>query len=422
MKSLFDFLGGTVFVEIQGTFPERFFNVCRSRKLPLYDIGTKMTEQGTVYVAKMKVRDYRKVRAIAKKSKCIPRIRKRMGLPFLLHKYRGRLMFAAGSMYAVWLLWLLSCFVWDISVEGGFVHTEEELVTYLQEQSVACGMRKTKLDCTELERQIRIDYPDIGWVSAELLGTRLIVRIAETQMPLLQEKEAAPVHLVATADGIVEELILRKGTALVKPGDVVRKGDILVSGVVTVTGDNETIVNRYGVAAEADILLKTVKHYNHSFDRTVTKKLFTEEKKTGLEISFGNRKIFSHMPSHSYTNYAIITEDAVLSLHEHFPLPVRMKKTWIYSYEPINEVYSEEEAMAVAEEAYMRYETYLKQHDTKVLEKSLSTTVGNATVKTQGKLVLLSAAWEEVPVQENEWRLQKTDEYNGNDDAAAGGA
>lgn len=422
MKSLFDFLGGMVFVEIQGTFPERFFNVCRSRKLPLYDIGTKMTEQGTVYVAKMKVRDYRKVRAIAKKSRCIPRIRKRMGLPFLLHKYRGRLMFAAGSMYAVWLLWLLSCFVWDISVEGGFVHTEEELVTYLQEQSVACGMRKTKLDCTELERQIRIDYPDIGWVSAELLGTRLIVRIAETQMPLLQEKEAAPVHLVATADGIVEELVLRKGTALVKPGDVVRKGDILVSGVITVTGDNETIVNRYGVAAEADILLKTVKHYNHSFDRTVMKKLFTEENKTGLEISFGNRKIFSHMPSHSYTNYAIITEDAVLSLHEHFPLPVRMKKTWIYSYEPVNEVYSEEEAMAVAEEAYMRYETYLKQHDTKVLEKSLSTTVGNATVKTQGKLVLLSAAWEEVPVQENEWRLQKTDEYNGNDDAAAGGA
>ena len=422
MKSLFDFLGGMVFVEIHGTFPERFFNVCRSRKLPLYDIGTKVTEQGTVYVAKMKVRDYRKVRAIAKKSKCIPRIRKRMGLPFLLHKYRGRLMFAAGSLYAVWLLWLLSCFVWDISVEGGFVHTEEELVTYLQEQSVACGMRKTKLDCTELERQIRIDYPDIGWVSAELLGTRLIVRIAETQMPLLQEKEAEPVHLVATADGIVEELVLRKGTALVKPGDVVRKGDILVSGVITVTGDNETIVNRYGVAAEADILLKTVKHYNHSFDRTVTKKLFTEENKTGLEISFGNRKIFSHMPSHSYTNYAIITEDAVLSLHEHFPLPVRMKKTWIYSYEPVNEVYSEEEAMAVAEEAYMRYENYLKQHDTKVLEKSLSTTVGNATVKTQGKLVLLSAAWEEVPVQENEWRLQKTDEYNGNDDAAADGA
>ena len=111
MKSLFDFLGGMVFVEIQGMFPERFFNVCRSRKLPLYDIGTKMTEQGTVYVAKMKVRDYRKVRASAKKSKCIPRIRKRMGLPFLLHKYRGRLMFAAGSMYAVWLLWLLSCFV-----------------------------------------------------------------------------------------------------------------------------------------------------------------------------------------------------------------------------------------------------------------------------------------------------------------------
>ncbi len=95
-------------------------------------------------------------------------------------------------------------------------------------------------------------------MSAELRGTKLFLRLAETDMPLMQKEESVPVHLVATADGIVESLVCRSGTPMVKIGDVVKKGDILVSGIVSVIGDNETLVNRYPVAADADILLKNV--------------------------------------------------------------------------------------------------------------------------------------------------------------------
>ena len=56
MKQWFDKLGGEVLVELKGTSPERFFNVCRNRKIPLYEICTRVTEKGTVYMAKMKLR------------------------------------------------------------------------------------------------------------------------------------------------------------------------------------------------------------------------------------------------------------------------------------------------------------------------------------------------------------------------------
>ena len=422
MKQLFDFLGGLVFVEFRGTSPERFFNVCRSRNIPLYDICTHVTEQGIVTVAKMKLRDYRKVRSVAKKSHCIPYIKKRIGLPFLLKKYRKRVVFFAGGVYFLWLMWLLSRFVWDISITGGFVHTEEELLSYLREHSIVCGMRRDDIDCAELERKLRIDYPDIGWISAELKGTKLFLRLAETDMPNLQEQTDAPVHLVATADGIVERIVCRSGIPLVKEGDVVRKGDVLVSGVVSVVGDNDTLVNRYAVTADADIFLKTVKQYEHSFPRIIEEKKFTGEVKNGYAISFGNQKIFSHMPSHSYTNYAIIAEDNVLSLHEHFPLPFRIQKTVVSEYEPKERKYTEEEANAVAAQALARYTTYLTEYGTTVLSTDVVTTVGERTVQTKGKLFLLSAAWERQAVQEDEWRMQETDEYCGIDDGASGGA
>ncbi|MBQ9768267.1 MAG: sporulation protein YqfD [Lachnospiraceae bacterium] len=422
MKQLFDFLGGLVFVEFRGTSPERFFNVCRSRNIPLYDICTHVTEQGTVTVAKMKLRDYRKVRSVAKKSHCIPYIKKRIGLPFLLKKYRKRVVFFAGGVYFLWLMWLLSRFVWDISVTGGFVHTEEEMLSYLQENNIVCGMRREDIDCAEIERQLRIDYPDIGWVSAELKGTKLFLRLAETDMPSMQEETEGPVHLVATSDGIVERIVCRNGTPLVREGDVVRKGDILVSGVISVVGDNDTLVNRYAVTADADIFLKTVKQYEHSFSRIIEEKEFTGEEKTGYVISFGNQKIFSHMPSHSYTNYAIIAEDTVLSLHEHFPLPFRIQKTVTSEYVPREREYTEEEANALAAQALERYVAYLTEHETTVLSTDVVTTVDKRTVQTKGKLILLSAAWERQAVQEDEWRMQEADEYRGIDDGTADGA
>ncbi len=421
MKQLFDFFGGMVFVELRGGSPERFFNVCRSRKIPLYEVGSHVTERGTVTVAKMKLRDYLRIRSIAKKAHCIPYIRKRIGMPFLIKKYRSRVVFFAGGVYCLWLMWLLSRFVWDISVTGGFVHTEEEMLSYLRENKIVCGMRREKVDCTDIERQLRIDYPDIGWVSAELRGTKLFLRLAETDMPMLQEQETAPVHLVATADGIVERLVCRSGTPMVKVGDVVQKGDILVSGVISVIGDNETLVNRYPVTAEADIFLKTVKQYSHSFSRKTVEKEFTGKAKTGYTLYFGNKKIFSHMPSHSYTNYAIITEDTVLSLHRHFPLPFRMRKVVTSEYAPNVRDYTEEEANALAEQALERYVSYLKEHQTTVLSLETATKVGQDTVHTEGKLVLLSAAWEQRAVQEDEWRQQSSDEYRGDDDGTAGG-
>ena len=422
MKQLFDFFGGTVFVELHGTSPERFMNVCRSRKIPLYEISTRVTDKGALYVAEMKLKDYFKVKHAAKKAHCIPYVRKRLGLPFFIKKYRNRIAFLAGGIYCLWLMWLLSRFVWDISITGGFVHTEEDLLSYLRETGVVCGMRCEDINCTEIERQLRIDYPDIGWVSAELRGTKLFLRVAESDIPMMQEEQNTPVHLVATADGMVESLVCRRGTPLVKEGDVVKKGDVLVSGIISVIGDNDVEVKRYAVAADADITLKTVKNYSHSFSRKTEEKHFTGETKTGYTFSYGNKKIFSHMPSHSYTNYAIITEDAVLSLHEHFPLPFRMNKSTVSEYIPEVRDYTEAEAESIARQALDRYLSYLTGNNTTVLSVKIETKVGKDTVKTEGKLLLLAEAWEQVAVQEDEWRLENADEYSGNNDESTGGA
>jgi len=422
MKKIAQYFQGIVFVEIVGAFPERFINICRSRHIPLYDIATTRQKDKEIYTAKIAGKDYFKIKPVAKKSHCLPKIRKKIGFPFFVKRYKNRLAFLAGGMYCLWFMWILSLFVWDISVTGGFVHTEDEIISYLRENRIVCGMRKDNVDCTELERNIRLDYPDIGWVSVELKGTKLFIRIAETDMPMAKEGEEAPVHLVAATDGKIEQLVCRSGTPMVQVGDVVKKGDILVRGIIDVIGDNDSKLKSYPVRADADIMIQSVRKYSHSLERCYVEKYYTKNTKTGYEFFYGNKKIFSHMPSHSYTNYAIITEDAVLSLHEHFPLPFRVQKRTVSEYVPEVRDYTKEEAECVAKQALDRYLAYLANNNTTVLSAKTETVVGADTVKTEGKLLLLAEAWEQVAVQEDEWRLGNADEYSRDNDEPTGGA
>ena len=61
------------------------------------------------------------------------------------------------------------------------------ILDYLESEQVVHGMRKSQVDCKEIQSMIRIEFPDIIWVSAEVKGTRLIIRVRENMETEVQE-------------------------------------------------------------------------------------------------------------------------------------------------------------------------------------------------------------------------------------------
>jgi hypothetical protein len=103
-------------------------------------------------------------------------------------------------------------------------------------------------------------------------------------------------------------------------------------------------------------------------------------------------------------------------------LPFRVQKSTVSEYVPEVRDYTKEEAESLAKQALDRYLAYLTENRTTVLSAETETVVGKDTVKTEGKLLLLAEAWEQVAVQEDEWRQGNVDEYSGNNDEPSGGA
>ena len=103
-------------------------------------------------------------------------------------------------------------------------------------------------------------------------------------------------------------------------------------------------------------------------------------------------------------------------------MPFRVQKRTVSEYVPEVRDYTKEEAECVAKQALDRYLSYLSENRTTVLSANTETVVGKDTVKTEGKLLLLAEAWEQVAVQEDEWRLGNADEYSRDNDEPTGGA
>lgn len=410
LRKLLNWFRGYVVVQIRGISPERFINLCCNRKLFIWNL-TKENEKYQFYIH---VQNFRNLKPVVRKTGILPRIIQKKGLPFLIHRYRKRYGFFAGVLICALLVYIMSLFIWDISILGGSKYTPQAMLKFLNSNHIYSGVKKSRVNCQEIEENIRLAYNDIGWVSAEIKGTRLIIKITETDMPAPAGVAIGPSHIVATKDAIIKSIVTRVGTPLVKPGDVVKKGDILVSGINTVMDDFGGILDKKPVIASATIRCKSYYDYNDSFSMKYIKKIYTDEDTKGYYLTILGKKIFLYNPSISYDKYDIIVQENALHITNTFYLPFRYGKVTSREYKQQNSIYTEEEAIAIAKSRLKRYLDRLIANNVLIIENNVTITIENNTCIAKGRILVEEPAWEYKTVDESEWRIEQTDEHNGN--------
>jgi similar to stage IV sporulation protein len=351
---------------------------------------------------------------IFRKTKLIPKIEKKHGLPFFINRYKKRKGFFLGLIICIILVYIMSLYIWDIEVLGGSKYTPEAILKFLSENNIKAGIKKKNIDGSKIEEEIRLAYEDIGWVSAEVKGTRLIIRIRETNMPTPVIRTTAPSHIVATKDAVIKEIITRSGTPMVKPGDVVRKGDILVSGIIEVMDDFGGILSKKPVVASADIVCKSFYDYYDSFPLDHTIRIFTNKQKKGYYITLLGKKLFLYHPRYSYSMYDIIVNENTLHITNTFYLPFQYGTITVREYIEQKDKYSENEALEIAKNKLQRYFDKLSENKVTITKNNVDTTIKNNTCISKGRILVEEPAWEYKIIDESEWRIEQTDEYNGN--------
>lgn len=320
MKQTFEhYRKGYLLVRLQGFSPERFLNLCMANQIEIWELANR---EG-YYQFYMTLDGYRKIRPLVRKAHVRLKILGRFGLPFFLYRNRRRKLYGAGLAAFFVILFVMSQFIWNITLEGNYRFTDDMLLHYLNSQDIRYGIRKDRIDCDSLEESIRSQYPEIIWVSARVSGTRLMIKVKENEvMAAIPEKDEEPQDLVADKDGIITSMVVRKGKAQVAVGDTVEKGQVLVSGTIPIYNDAEELVNCQYVRADADIRGQTGYSYSEEVPRLISERVETGRKRHGVQLRLFHYSLVLMLPQTGGMPWKFVHESRQAKVLGDFFLPV----------------------------------------------------------------------------------------------------
>ena len=334
-KIIYNYIFGYVNIKLEGCFIERFINMASSKKIFLWN--TKR-EKSTILYANISLDDFYKIKPIIKKTKTRLEIKSKRGLPFLFYRYKKRKIFFALLFIMFLLIFISSQFVWNIEITGNEKISKAEIMAELEKSGLKVGAKKTNVDVAEVINEVRLNRGDISWIGIDLKGTNAIVEVVEAlEKPNVIDYEDY-CNIISDKEGIITKINVQNGTPLVKPGDVVREGTMLVGGYL----EGKYTGMRY-VHSMAEIEAKV--WYTAKKEETYKQKIKTKngEKEEKYKIKLYNFNINLFKTLSNFKIYDTIEENKKYKIFSDFYLPIELIK--ITNYEIIEEekIYTEEE-------------------------------------------------------------------------------
>lgn len=341
MGKIYEYLRGSYTVTARAESVCRALNVLMKNNVPFY--GVKAEGGGLVGFC-LEPDAFRKYVALTAEMTIEDERVTRRGLFAFASGYKMRIGFFIGALLCAALLAASSFFVWDINVTGQTGLSEKEILKTLEGYGLYIGAYIPNIDTMRLENELVIDTEELSYASINLRGT-----VAEVVVRERKEKDveniSLPSNLVANCDGQIESIEVRGGMPTVKKGQIVKKGQLLVSGVI----DSQAVGYRL-VRARGEIYARISRSFTAEVPLVREKKSRTGEKKTRVTIRFFAKKInlFSNNDI-SFEKYDTIEEEKRLCLFDRVELPVFIIKTTYSEYVTETEKISEEQALSIAE-------------------------------------------------------------------------
>lgn len=162
------------------------------------------------------------------KQKCYNNIYvTKLGWYSLWQKCQQHLAFFVAICLVIPTLLISSAFCLRIKVDSTLAR--EQVLEVLADNNVTIGTLQKNIDCKSLENALASKL-GVSYALVSKSGSTLSVKLIDVQHAPPPVNLSDPRNLVAACDGIVTRLVVVQGTAVVKVGDKVSKGQLLIEG------------------------------------------------------------------------------------------------------------------------------------------------------------------------------------------------
>ncbi|UWG96851.1 sporulation protein YqfD [Dehalobacter sp. DCM] len=366
------YLHGRVYIKVQGNETTRFINEAIKENIKFYN-GKKLSDG---FTAEIETKDFKNLRKAAKAAGVRFSARAKYGFPFVALRWQRRKGLIAGFFIIAAGLIILSQFVLSISLEGNSRITDEQILAEAEKAGLKTWVLKSKLDMDSMSKQIQDNMTDLAWVTMEKRGTNIRIRVVEKTLP---KKVIFQGDLIAAKTAYVEDVIVIQGNALVKEGDTVKAGQVLIkaAGGMTeysfdVSGDSTVKKSNVDAPAAKGFVRGRVwysaeKKVPLEEDQVVK----TDKDADGWGIKLNNRVIMITNESSPYAEAVAETYTYTWHIWRNWRFPVELIKVHYDETKKVHIVRTESEAKKLAE-TLAREELKLKlPSDAKILNDAI---------------------------------------------------
>ena len=331
-------LRGSVRLEVEGAFPERFLNLCAQRGILFWNVEWMEATRLRLTVTR---RGSRQAAALGERTLCTVTPAGRSGMPYFLARFKKRYAFWVGMGLSMAAVCVLSSFVLTIEVKGNTTVPTAQILTELRRQGLGIGTFGPGLDERTVGNKVLLQLPQLSWLSINLYGTRaeVLVREAVEAPELVDAQEYGSV--VARASGIVTRVEALTGEAVVKVGDTVLEGETLISGTVHLEGpaySDKPEIGQIQVRASGRVYARTWRTMAAQLPLEAQVKRYTgEETNLWSVTALGRRTDFFGKGGISFDRYDKISHTWTLTLPggEEMPLAVQRETCRAYELETL---------------------------------------------------------------------------------------
>lgn len=339
IKVLFHYIFGFLNIIIEGYYIERFINRCKNEKIMIWNLKRKKDIHLEFRAGKQ---DFKKLCKIAKQTQCKIKIKRKKGVPFVVHRYKKRKIFLGLLIVFALLLMLSSNFVWNVDIQIENNEILENIAEDIKSYGLKTGELKSKVDTKEIIHKVRLQRNDVAWIGIELKGTNAIVKLVKAaQKPeIIDENEYC--NVVSDKAGVITKINAQSGTANVKVGDMIQPGDILINGWM----EGKYTGIRYA-HAKGEVEAKVWYTKNKTMPYTATEREETGEEQNKYRVKINNFEINLGKRLSKFEICDTIETEDKFKIFSNFYLPISIIKTNYKEVKEVEKNYTLEEAKSL---------------------------------------------------------------------------
>ncbi len=390
---------GCLVIRLGGDYLERFFNMCRLHDIYLWNIK----RENEACMCEVYAADFKRIVPFLKKTGTRAHVIKKSGLPFYIPFLKKRIIFFVGVAACLAMLNFVTDYVWAIEYVGNIQISDDELTDFLEEENIHYGIRKDSINCEEEEKSLRERFANVTWTSIYFEGTKLYVEVKENEKSEPVTIKMKGTDIIANEGGVVTSIITRNGVPMVKAGDSVEEGDVLVSGSVPVYDENQLIAGYQIYDADADICIRTPIAYKDTINKSYPVIYYTgNDTRVSFLEAFGRHidamPIYDFFRDRKNSSYEVTTQKEQLVLLDNIYLPVYYGKISKKEYYIKYMTYTDEEMEALLLKQFEKFIFSLHQKGVEIVEKDVKIVENRDGMEINGDLLVIKSTGEKVDI------------------------